>query len=303
MTDKKYGEFVGVDNLYYAPILQDDNTAFVTGTPVYLAPAAEISGEAETNNTPTYYDNKPAFNYVSEGVTTITITASNVPAAKMATLLGKLFDAASGRVYDSGQPNPPSVAVGFRYNVGPGEYRYYWYLKGTFSGGAEEAATKSADVDIRTYQLTYTAVTTTKEWTIGGQSMSLKRVFADTSDSAFAAAGWFSQVQTPDTTMAPTAIALSTIAPADGATAFSRSGVIVLTFNNKIATEAITLLDSTTGNTVAFTKSWDVAGKVLTLTPSAQLAATTKYIVAVAGVVDVYGQALAASGKDFTTGT
>jgi len=43
------------------------------------------------------------------------------------------------------------------------------------------------------------------------------------------------------------------------------------------------------------------AGKVLTVNPGSSLGAATKYIVAVTGVVDIYGQELAAVGKDFTT--
>lgn len=299
--EQKYGEFVGVDSVYYALITQDDAGGYVASAPEYLAPVAEISGEAETNNTPTYYDNKPGNNYVSEGVTTLAITVSNAHAQLMAIILGKSFDAANARVYDSGQPNPPDVAIGFRYNMGKAGFRYFWYLKGTFSGGAEEAATKSNDVDIRTYELTFTAVTTTFEFQVNGADISLKRVFGDTSDPAFVATGWFTQVQTPDTGTTPSALALSTILPADGAATVARASTIVLTFNNKVAVEAITLINTTSGDITAITKAWDATGKILTITPSATLAATTKFVVAIAGVVDIYGQALAASGKDFTT--
>lgn len=78
---------------------------------------------------------------------------------------------------------------------------------------------------------------------------------------------------------------------------------IVLTFNNKIKEEAIVLLNSNTGDVVEVNKSWNAAGKVLTITPKTNLAASTKYIISVAGVVDVYGQKLAATGSDFTTDT
>jgi phi13 family phage major tail protein len=195
--DKQYGEFVGVDSLYYALITKDDEAEYTAGTPEYLAPAAEISGEAETNNTTTYYDNKPGNNYVSEGATALAITVANLPAKKMAVLLGKHFDEATGQVFDSGEPIPPDVALGFRYNMGKGEYRYYWYYKGTFSGGTEEAGTKSNDVDVRTYQLTYTAVTTTHEWVIDGEKQSLKRTFGDTAEATFNPIGWFTSVRTP----------------------------------------------------------------------------------------------------------
>jgi phi13 family phage major tail protein len=299
--DKKYGEFVGVDSLHYA-IVTDTEDSYTAGTPKYLAPAAEISAEAETSNTPTYYDNVPGNNYVSEGITTLTITVSGIPGRLAAEILGKDFDETTGRMLDSGMPNPPDVAVGYRANVGRSDHRYTWYAKGTFSGGAEEAATKTGDVDIRTYQLTYTAVATTKKFTIGGELKPVKKISGDTTEDAFDPTGWFSEVQTPDSAGAPSAIALSSILPIDGATAFSRAGVIALTFNNKIASESVLLLNAA-GDIVNVTKSWDTAHKVLTLTPASTMAATTTHIVAVGGVVDIYGQALAATSKDFTTGS
>ena len=197
--DQKYGEFVGVDQLHYPLITSDTEEGYVTETPEYLAPVAEIAGQPETNNTTTYYDNKAANNYVTEGKTELTITVSNVPAQLAAKLLGKDYDAEHGRVYDSGEANPPDVAIGFRCDMGKNGHRYQWYLKGTFSAGSEEAATKSENVDAKTYQLTYTAVTTTHQWEIGGKKKSLKRVFGDTSDTNFDPTDWFSEVQTPDT--------------------------------------------------------------------------------------------------------
>lgn len=299
--DQKYGEFVGVDNLHFALVTADTAAEYAAGTPEYLAPAAEIAGEPEVANKTTYYDNKAANNFVTEGKTELKIIVSNVPAQLASILLGKYYDAASGRVYDAGQANPPNVAVGFRYNMGTNGYRYYWYLKGTFSGGAEEAASKKNDVDEKTYQLTFTAVTTTHEWIIDGESKGLKRVFGDTAEAAFDPDGWFDQVQTPDTTSAPAAIALSTIVPADGAAGIAIDTTVVLTFNNQIASDEVILIDSTNGDPVACTKAYDAAGKVLTIIPDSDLANNTKYIVSVAGVIDIYGQELAATGKEFTT--
>ena len=68
---------------------------------------------------------------------------------------------------------------------------YYWYLKGTFSGGAEEAATKTNDVNEKTYEMTFTAVTTTHQWTIDSVLKSLKRVFCGYCNAAFDPDGWF----------------------------------------------------------------------------------------------------------------
>jgi len=193
-----YGEFVGVSSVYVALVTEDTDENYTAGTPEYLAPVGEIAGEAETNTTTTYYDNQPLNNYVHEGATTLTCTFSNVPAKVYAKYIGKDYDESTGRVYDSGAPNPPVCALGFKLDKGNGDARFYWYLKGTFTGGAEEAVSKSANVETRTYQMTFTAIPTTKKWNVKGKQKPIKRVFGDLSDEKFDASGWFNAVQTPD---------------------------------------------------------------------------------------------------------
>ncbi len=296
--DKQYGEFVGVDNLHFA-LVTDTETEYSATTPEYLAPVAEIASEAETNNTPTYYDNVPGNNYVSEGVTTVTITVSNVPARKAALLLGKDYDEATGRVLDSGIPNPPDVALGYRANIGRSDHRYTWYLKGTFSGGAEEAATKSNDVDIRTYQLTYTAVATTKKWLINGEEKPLKKNYGDTTDPAFDPTGWFTQVQTPDAAGAPSAFNM-TSAPVDGATGVAVEDSIALTFSNKVKSFSVVLLNESL-EPVNCSYSFDATGKVLTIKPDENLESATNYALILTDAKDVFGQALTQTVISFTT--
>jgi phi13 family phage major tail protein len=298
--EKKYGEFIGVDNLVYALLTKDDSTGYTAGTPKVLAPAAEVAAAATVNKLTTYYDNVASNTYVTEGETEIKAVVANIDAKAMAEILGKFFDVTTGRVIDAGSANPPACALGFRYNMGSSGYRYYWFLHGTFAGGEEAATTKKDDVDVKNYELTFTAVPTDYKFTVDGKLSQVKRVFGDTAEASFDPTGWFTQVQIPGA-VAPSAIALSTIVPADGAASVARSSTIVLTFNNKIASESISLINTTSGDTVAFTKSWDTTGKILTLTPSSTMAATTKHVVAVNGVTDIYGQVLAASGKDFTT--
>jgi phi13 family phage major tail protein len=287
--------------LYYALITADTASAYTAGTPAELAPVAEMAGAPKVAKKVTYYNNKPANTYVTEAETDVKCVVSNVPAQLAAILLGKYYDAASGRVLDTGKPNPPYVALGFRYNMGVDGYRYYWYLKGTFSGGSEDAKSKEADVDAKTYELTFTGITTTHEWTVDGKSQSMKRIYGDTADAALNTASWFTQVQTPDTASAPTAIALSTIVPADAATCVAVSSPIVITFNNKIAENDVILMKSTDGSIVTATKSFEATGKILTITPSSNLTAATKYFASVNGVKDIYGQVLTPVSKSFTT--
>lgn len=99
---------------------------------------------------------------------------------------------------------------------------------------------------------------------------------------------------------APSALALSSIVPADAATGVAVAANIVFTFNNKINTEEIVVM-SAAGAIIAGSRAWDATGKILTFDPTVNLTAATTYLVAVAGVEDIYGQTLANSVKKFTT--
>lgn len=99
---------------------------------------------------------------------------------------------------------------------------------------------------------------------------------------------------------APAAIALSSIVPADGEGAAAITADVVMTFNNEIQDEAISVATAA-GVLVAGTKTWDTTGKILTFNPTDPLANATTYLVAINGVVDIYNQVLAPTIKDFTT--
>ena len=91
-----------------------------------------------------------------------------------------------------------------------------------------------------------------------------------------------------------------TIVPDDADAAVAVSANIVLTFNNAIKAESV-VITSAAGVLVAATRSWNAAKTILTLDPTSNLAGSTTYLVAAAGVVDVYGQALATAVTDFAT--
>lgn len=99
---------------------------------------------------------------------------------------------------------------------------------------------------------------------------------------------------------APSALALSTILPADDAADVAKNTNITLTFNNKILRESV-VVTTAAGLLIETAKSWDTAGKVLTLNPNSDLAGSTGHIVTIGGVVDIYNQVLAPEVTNFTT--
>ena len=98
---------------------------------------------------------------------------------------------------------------------------------------------------------------------------------------------------------APDALTVACV-PLDAATAVAIGANIVLTFNNKIAREAI-VVTKADGTIVAGSKTFDTDGKVLTFNPDVNLSAASSYLVTIGGVVDIYNQPLAASVVNFTT--
>lgn len=103
----------------------------------------------------------------------------------------------------------------------------------------------------------------------------------------------------PDT---PDALSVVTV-PADAATGVVVSANLTATFNNALASgeEGGIILTTALGVPVACTRTIDAARKVVTLNPDSNLDASTDYLLVIAGVEDVFGQALATTVKNFTT--
>jgi phi13 family phage major tail protein len=292
----EYKSTIGVDQLYYALITQDDDDGYAAGTPAKLAPAANVSVEPNTSLETQYADNKPFDVMPGEGESKLTVDITALPIEVQAELLGKQFDAASGRVFDAGgEAIPPDVALGFRSKKSNGSYRYYWFLKGKFSTPKEEAETQKEKPAPKNTQLMYTAINTTHLFDLGdgGSEKSQKRVYGDEDTLNFSATGWWSQVQTPTTTT-PDALALSSSTPVDDAIDISISADQTLTFNNALTDASvygITLIDLSNGSLVAKAVSLNATKKIITVNPTSDLSNNQEYHL-VYSVTDLYGQTL-----------
>ena len=292
----EYKSVVGIDQVYYALITQDDADDYVAGTPAILAPAINMSAEPNVSLETQYADNKPFDVMAGEGETKLTFDATAIPMQILAILLGKQFDAATGRIFDAGgEAVPPDVALGFRSKKSNGSYRYYWYLKGKFSAPKEEAATQGEKMDPKPAQLMYTAVNTIETFDLGdgGAEKSVKRIVGDQDTTNFSETGWFSEVQTPSTT-SPDALALSSSVPTDNGTDVSISADQTLTFNNALtdaSVNGINLVDLSTGLPVAAAVTLNSPKLVITVNPTADLSNNQEYLLVYA-VMDIYGQTL-----------
>lgn len=297
----EYRTSIGLDSVYVAQILQDDSDAYLADTPIYLAPAAELSGAPTINEETLYYDDQPYESLLAEGKTERKLTLSALPAEVEALLTGEVLNAASGRLYDSAAPaSAPYFALGYRAQKSNGHYRYVWFLKGRFQKPANEHTTLGESATPKPIELTYNAIKTVYKFDQGSRTDGVKRIMGDEDTTNFSAANWFTAVQTPGSS-SPSALTCTPV-PADGATNVVVTADLTFTFNNRIRSGSTgVVLTKNDGTIVAGAYSWNAGYTVLTFNPTSSLSAGADYLITLSGVTDIYGQTLANTVYNFTT--
>ncbi len=291
---------IGLRDLYVALVTQDDAAAYAANAPQSFAPAVNAS-HRPASNLKTQYADDGAFDVMTdEGETKLDLEVTAIPLSMQALVLGKVFDAATGRMLDN-VGIPPDYALSFRSIKSNGKYKYFQYLKGKFSSPDEDQATKTDTPEPKTIKIGYTAFKTTHEFLLNGVTEAAKRVVGDEDATNFNGSTWFDAVQVP-VAGSPAAFTC-TPSPADAASGVAVSANIVLTFSNPLAGNAENgiVLTTVAGVIKACARTLNAARTVVTLDPTTNMAAATQYLVIVPGVTSMYGQALADAVYDFTT--
>ena len=209
MADNKQEifEFRGVDSLYIAEVLTDDNEAeggYSCATPIYLAPVAEGGKSTDSASEAHYYDNKAMIVVNSESADKISIIMAPPILEKLAMITGKSFDAETGMMVDSPRKNR-YFALMYRTKGTDGAYRYVSRLKGTFSIPEDSNKTEDDGTETTNTSVEYTGIYTTHEFTKGiyngtsWEKSGAKGVVVDTRYGLADVSKFFESVQTPDT--------------------------------------------------------------------------------------------------------
>lgn len=283
----------GLQSLYYAIITSDMKGAIVYEPPVPLLNVQQVQVNPLVATANINADNKTDEVALCTGAD-LTVQRVMFTPEEESILLGRIIDE-NGGVYGGRTDNPPYIALGYERTLGTsGKSLFVWIFKTKFRPSNSTADTEAVDTITPQFD-SYTARATTRD--ADGQW-----IYNIESDDPDFAETFFTTtlLQKLASGITPTALALSSSVPVDDATGSSKTAPITLTFSNKILAEAISLMKDD-GTVVTVTKSFDVTGKILTLTPSGALTGTTTYIVALNGVKDIYGQNLAANTVTFTT--
>lgn len=197
-------EFRGVDKLYVAEVIKDDADGYVCGTPIHLAPVAEIGKTTDSSSDAHYYDNKAMIVINSESADTISITMAPPELKKLAMIIGKSFDESTGMMIDSPRQNK-YFAIMYRTKGTDGQYRYVSRLKGQFTIPEETSATEDDGTDANNTSCEFTGIYTEHEFTKGlyngvtWEPAGCKGIVVDTRYGLADVSTFFDEVQTPDT--------------------------------------------------------------------------------------------------------
>lgn len=234
-TTQQVFEFRGVDKLYVAEVIQDDASGYVCGTPIHLAPVAEIGKTTDSSSEAHYYDNKAMIVINSESADTISITMAPPELEKLAMIIGKSFDATTGMLVDSPRQNK-YYALMYRTKGTDGQYRYVSRLKGQFTIPEETSATEDDGTDANNSTVEFTGIYTEFEFTKGKYNGSawekagVKGIVVDTRYGLADVSSFFEQIQTPDTIQAATPAL--TIDRSTAEVAVGRNAVLTVTKNS-----------------------------------------------------------------------
>jgi phi13 family phage major tail protein len=178
---------LGLKDLYYAVITEDEDSKETYGEPKKMAGAMTADLSITTADGKLYVDDalKESVSEFANG--TLKLGVDELEQGVEAELLGQTVDGA-GIKWAGGEDEPPYVAVGFRAKKSGGKYRYIWLLKCRAKVPAEKYETKGESINFQTPEIELTIMRRTSD-----SNWKADAVGKPTDD---AVKGWFEKVPT-----------------------------------------------------------------------------------------------------------
>lgn len=298
----------GIEKLYVAKMLTDASGAMTFTVPQYYKNVQELDIKPKVNTAKAYAENRMVDQATEFDSADLSVSRYSMSSAERAFLLGQTITADGGVVAANGD-TAPYIALLYKAPIrvdGKKAYRYGVIYKSMFTPPDENLKGLEGKPDLsQVAKISGTAQST--DWSFKDAEGNEKHPWEyhiDTTDPNCPEdidTTWFASVPIPSVT-AVVDLAISISNPASNATGVAINTKPTVTFNNAIASyNNVLLMNVTDGTLVTSTMALDTTGKILTITPSANLVSAKTYNIILNGVTDVYGQLLATQIIKFTT--
>jgi len=226
---------IGVDRLFLAEVLSDDENGCIYGTP-FPVPGVNQIGVRMNNTSVTIYADDGAFETINQqGDIDIICTLAGLSGDKRADVTGGTYNAETGMVEHNGACLTKKFAFGYRRQKANNTYRYQWFLKGAFARPDSVATSKSAAIASQPMQYVFRALNRAYdaklERTLDSDDMNLPSGVTDAILNS-AVSGWFSS---PDYIPASPGGNITDLVAATG----TNAGEIDLTFSAPTGAKSI----------------------------------------------------------------
>jgi phi13 family phage major tail protein len=135
------GVRVGLRDLHYAILQQDDETGVTYSQPKLMSKAIQATINPTTNSQTLYADDGPSDVATALGEISVSLQVRDLPNDVLKEILGHTIDQ-NGVLIKKSTDVAPYVAIGFRSVKSNGKYRYVWLYKGKFRPQQDEYQTK-----------------------------------------------------------------------------------------------------------------------------------------------------------------
>lgn len=140
---------IGLDNLFYSKITEDENGNETYGTPVKLAKAISADISVELNEASLFADDAEAESIKAFKSGKLSLGVDDIGVEAAEDLTGASTDD-NGVLVSTSDDLAPYVAVGFRALRANGKYRYFWLYRVKFSTPSTSLATKGDSIAFQT---------------------------------------------------------------------------------------------------------------------------------------------------------
>ncbi|MEG1543473.1 MAG: hypothetical protein RR382_02960 [Tannerellaceae bacterium] len=139
---------IGLRDVHYAIITNDDATGTTYETPVRIAGAISANVNPNTASATLFADDGPYDSATTLGEIELELNMADVPPSVSAVMLGHTYS--NGLLVKKSSDTPPYLAIGYRSLKSNGAYRHTWLYKGKFTDGEQNNSTKGDDIEYQT---------------------------------------------------------------------------------------------------------------------------------------------------------